>query len=152
MIIRLGVKTETLSETRLDPCDDWSQWSSSHNFSIECVTGDESKEENPDLEYEKFGISKPLNNAVYALVVRYSNGDSYGSASGKGEIVWVYGSEDMAKQAHAAYMRAVDNDDCMATIPAIDANGQETEVSIGNVISGYFCDLESLDIEEHTIS
>lgn len=64
--------------------------------------------------YDKYPIEAEVGDTIYVLYVRYSDGDSFGHASGKGMIV--YASEDLDEitRLRDAYEDNVKDDYCVS--------------------------------------
>lgn len=71
-------------------------WGQKWEFNIEAVSL-----KRPLVEYETLNIAGPVRNGdtVWVLHVTYSEGDSFGCATGKGEVVWVFTQEHAARSA-----------------------------------------------------
>lgn len=77
---------------------------------------------------------------VYVLWVEYSTGDSFGTSTGNGEIMWVFGSETNAEEAKKLILREQDK----VTIKFVDELGHE--IGLSNPAWGYFEDLLAVHI------
>ena len=85
---------QSLIRDRKAPFD----WSAKYNFVVEAVSL-----KRPLVEYETINISGPVKNGdtVWVMHIVKSEGDSCGSSTGMGEVVWVFKNRESAKSAAA---------------------------------------------------
>lgn len=83
---------------------------------------------------------------VYVLSIRYSDGDSFGSTSGKGEVMWVFSDRETAQRAAAALKNAGDN---QQTVEIEVESGKN--VRIQNTGYDCFTHVYSYDVDVFTV-
>lgn len=83
---------------------------------------------------------------VYVLSIRYSDGDSFGNASGKGEIVWVFSDRETAQRASSVLKNAGDNEQSVE----IEVESGK-KVCIQNMGFDYFTHVYSYDVDVFTV-
>lgn len=79
--------------------------------------------------------------AVWVLYITYSSGDSFGRASGQGEILWVFVDETVAWAAQGAVERQRKS----TAFQFVDEDGEDIHLS--NPGCGYFEKIESVNIQ-----
>lgn len=100
--------------------------------------------ENPaGFSYETLNVNWDASpgEEVYVLTMIYSTGDSFGYASGKGEVLWVFKDFDVAKNA-AKRLREQEDE---YSVKIEDETGQTIQLS--NPGSGYFESVEEIRLE-----
>jgi hypothetical protein len=77
-------------------------WGAVYKFNIEAVSL-----KRPLVEYETLNIAGPVayGDRVWVLHIVYNEADSFGCATGNGEIIWVFCNEQMARSAAASIER-----------------------------------------------
>lgn len=125
--------------------EEFGHWSKAHDFEITNVSV-----KKPTEYHDVFDLEVQKGSRVYVLVLRYSTGDSFGKATGKGEIVWAFSEHDFAERVYYEYINN-SNKDSLYLMFEVD-NKKFKRTKIGNTVSGYFEDIESLEIIEHIVS
>lgn len=119
---------------------EYGSWSRQSTFSV----GEASlTEPNNYRSYESFDLCCNVEEGdeVYALVLIYGTGDSFGSASGEGEILWVFREKVLAERAEAWLNENPEK-------YSIEFWQEDlTKVQLSNPASGYFEHIESTRIE-----
>lgn len=96
---------------------------------------------------EDFNINENFNigDEVWVVYMIYSSGDSFGSSTGNGEVLWVFKTEEDAIRAKEAIKEQERN----SSINFNTANGQLVKMS--NPAWGYFENVSSVNIEKFVI-
>lgn len=102
--------------------------------------------------YEKFDLGDDVDikigDVVYVLSMTYNTGDSFGRASGRGEVIWVFKNQEVAEQAYKIWRdKAENSDDYMIEI--FTDSGQSLKLS--NPASGYFEDCGYVDLKSFNV-
>lgn len=86
--------------------EQFGDWHAAYDFSINRVR----KSKPPGYEYEKFSVEFDVvpGDQVFVLSMTYSDGDSFGRAEGKGEVLWVFKDYPTALEAKARWEYACD--------------------------------------------
>ncbi|MGD1524358.1 hypothetical protein [Vibrio owensii] len=152
MRVFVNSKTKLVFSSSPEPDEDWGAWKKQNEFEIESATSFDYSKVDPTIESNDFEVAETESGVIYVLLVRYSDGDSFGTEEGKGEVIWAYSDEAMAEKALQIYEKAIKDQEYTVNLPVLDANGEAREVPIGNVVSGHFCQLESIEIEGISLS
>lgn len=118
--------------------EEYGPWSQQNSFSVggASIT--------PKNCYEEFNLccNVEVGQPVYAMVLRYGTGDSFGNSSGNGEILWVWREKILAEKALEWFNENLEKH----TINFFQED--LTEVQISNPASGYFEWVEDVYIQE----
>jgi len=104
----------------------------------------------PKFEFE-------VNDKVYVLWMTFGDGDSFGSASGKGEVLWVFKNEQIAKEAQLRVMhacrfgRGVPRGDGPLNQLSFRAD-DGSFVQMSNPAGGYFNSCEQIELSEKIVN
>lgn len=124
--------------------EEWGDWRRSQTSSV--VSANLSK---PDryYGYEKFNVcfNADAGQDVYALVLTYGTGDSFGHSSGNMEILWVFQQEILAEKALEWFNEKSEN----YTIEFFQEDLNKIQIS--NPASGYFECVENIEIVKLTL-
>ncbi len=82
---------------------------------------------------------------VFLLVMEYSHGDSFGTSSGNGEVLYVFKDEKVAKEAYKVWRDNIEE----YSIKFLNDAGDT--ITLSNPAAGYFENCEELDILTFTI-
>lgn len=120
---------------------EWGSWSAEHDFEVigvhkSNVSGSDAI--NVCFNYE-------VGDTVYVLYMRYGDGDSFGHASGKGEVLWVFREKILAEKA----LERIEGNPESYNITVYDEC--LNEFTIHNPASDYFSSIEGLFIEEFVV-
>lgn len=90
---------------------------------------------------------------VYVLSIIYSDGDSFGNAEGKGEVVWVFKDFKIAKDAKDALEKAntADKNDVKLKFFSFKTESG-VAVQMANPCAGYFENMSWIDINEFIVN
>lgn len=112
-------------------------WHQTYSFSVDSASLEE-------IYYgDKFTVDFEINvgDTVYALYMIYNDGDSFGRAEGKGEVIWVFKDFQTAKIAAETWEQNADD----YRIKIVLESGKEIELH--NCCAGYFERLTEVGIE-----
>jgi hypothetical protein len=123
--------------------EEYGSWEEHYDFEVKNVFSEKSK------FLEEFDLDVSKGDIVFSLSVKYSTGDSFGYATGKGEIVWIFSKREYADIAMLQYKGQENNTSIKLSLEMPD--GKLKKVILSNVVSGYFENLEELDIKEHVV-
>lgn len=128
-----------VNEERSD--EPYGEWSEEWEFSVNAVfaQGDHS------CEMIDVPFNYNVGDTVHVLYMRHSSGDSFGHASGKGEVLWVFRERILAEKARQAIL---DNPDSFR-IKCYDES--LNEMYICNPASDYFSHIEDVYIESFIV-
>lgn len=123
---------------------DWGSWDASYSFEVHGVYL-------PDAKGQYYGQGEETRitipgivvegQEIYLLIMRWGSGDSFGSDTGRGEVIWAFTDRLVAAQAMMEY-RAKGSE---FSIKINIENG--SEVTLHNPAAGYFERLEDLYID-----
>jgi len=82
---------------------------------------------------------------VYVVTLVYSAGDSFGTAYGKHEVVWVFSDHDLAERLKTKLQRGQHDE----TMSVKTESGKKVKMS--NPVAGYFESLMSIEIDTFVI-
>lgn len=132
-------------ENRSD--EEYGSWSEGWSFSVDDVW---SKTKH-GVDVEPYDLAVSVGDKVWSLVIRFSDGDSFGQANNKGELVWLFSTEEAAKRAQDEYQACIDNEDLSAKITVELAGGVFEKITVDNLATGGCSSLEYFDIDEHIV-
>lgn len=120
---------------------EWGSWSAEHEFSVSGVH----KGKIDGGEAINVCFNYDVGDTVYVLYMRYGSGDSFGHASGNGEVLWVFREKILAEKA----LERVENASCSHSVTVYDE--ALNEFRINNPASDYFSNCEGVYIEEFVV-
>lgn len=124
--------------------EQYGQWKREREFSIHGVGF------KPSLQTRNETISIApavvAGDTVWVLWVEYSTGDSFGSDSGRGEVMWVFVDEDVANNAADQCRIAADS----TSLTFQDEDGEVIHLS--NPAHGYFERLTDVHVVECVVA
>ncbi len=85
----------------------WDNWGTITDYSLTGAYRKKPELLKPGHQMERYKLSIDTEHTVYALVLRYSEIDSFGSNSGKGELIWTYTNKRMAEKAMLEFQKQV---------------------------------------------
>jgi hypothetical protein len=126
--------------------DEWGRdWEEEYHFSVNnaYLSGEH-------MAVESFKTIHDVNvgDTVYVLVIRYSDGNSFGRAYGKGEVLWVFTSKEIAEKASDTFTKAIEEKDYDKPYTIEIELEDGSKVSIGNPVYDYFTTLDECEIIE----
>ena len=142
--MKIYVKTNLVCTHEESEDKEFGHWNQDYDFNIEGVYT-----EKKESYLEEFDLQVQKGSKVYGLVLRYSDGDSFGSATGKGELVWLFSEYEFAERVYHEYMNSIKDDSIYLMLEVDDKQFKRTKM--GNIVNGYFEALEGLEIQEYTV-
>ena len=132
------IHSESIKVSEFREEEDYGSWSREIDYRVH---GASLQSYHADHEYhssEEFSVPDRyavVGGEVYVLWFTYSTGDSFGRSTGDGELMWVFGSEELARAAEQFIKKNPHSD-------SIEFLGEMGEVlKLSNPTSGYFEDL-----------
>lgn len=123
---------------------DWGwSWSKDYDFSIDRVRVVK-EDYKPSYDEDGYQIADDATNA-YVIVMRYSTGDSFGHADGRGEVIHAFGNREIAQAA----LEVIKTQEDEWSFVFKDDFGRE--ISYSNCGAGYYESILSIDIEVFAI-
>ena len=116
--------------------EQYGPWSAEYDFYIRQVR----VVNNPGNSGENFNVDAGYGDPVYIVWIGYGCGDSFGHASGKGEVVFAFGNKDKAIKCTEEIKKD--------TYSYSFLDDFDNEVTLSNPAYGYFEHLEAVEIEE----
>lgn len=123
--------------------EQYGSWSEDYDFSIDKVSVVK-EDYKSSYDEDVYAISDDATTA-YVIVMRYSTGDSFGHADGKGEVIHAFGDRFVAETA----LERIEKQKDEWTFTFKDDFGRE--ISYSNCGAGYFESIWSIDIETFAI-
>lgn len=130
--------TEEVTDSYQSP-EEYGDWSSHNHFSVNRVFLNKPAHAMYTEEFST-GFNVNVGDELHVLYIRYGTGDSFGHASGYGEVQWVFKDINVATEAAKIW----ETPDAWLVKFKIE-DGSIIELS--NPSYGYFEKLESVDIE-----
>jgi hypothetical protein len=127
--------------------EEYGSWFEGWSFSVDDVW---SKTKH-GVDVDPYDLAVSIGDKVWSLVIRFSDGDSFGQANNKGELVWLFSTEESAKRAQDEYQACIDNKDLSAKITIELAGGVFQTITVDNLATGGSSSLEYFDIDEHIV-
>lgn len=123
----------------------YADWSTTNDFTVEGVTLDNKHR----WGYDAIQIAQnvKVGDRVWVLWMTYSDGDSFGSASGKGEVLWVFTDPVVGDNA-LQKLQALDTRH--ATMFDFEDEDGET-LHLANPANDYFSRVEQFYLTAHTV-
>jgi hypothetical protein len=120
----------------------YGSWESDYDFNVNSasLSGDDWK------EIVTIGSDMGVGDIIYILSIRFGTGDSFGSASGRGEVIYAFKDAGVAMEAKRIWEKyGVDE----FSITFLDDEGNEVKMS--NPAAGYFETLECVSVDVFTL-
>lgn len=118
----------------------YGEWWANYSFSVDSVSV--SDEKRYECGGEKFNLDVERGDNVYVVYITYSDGDSLGRSTGKGEVVWVYKERQKAEECAERIERFKGSYSINLEI------GDGQSVSWSNPCRDYFSQLEDVVVKE----
>lgn len=125
--------------------EEYGDWETDYDFTVQgVVKNSRGRWSGLAHDEELFNVcfDAESGDTLYVLWMTYRTGDSFGSSSGNGEIVWVFKDQHRAHEAR----RAILEDQDQFTIAFKDDDNNEIEFT--NPGSGYFESIQQLEVSE----
>ena len=128
--------------------EQYGDWSESWDF---LVTGVSLTSRSPWCE-EKLGclVEVKAGDPVFVLYMTYDTGDSFGRATGKGEVIWVFKDPALAMKAKALWDKENNKRDPSYSIE-FEVDGGQT-VTQSNPAFGYFENVGYIDVQTFLVN
>lgn len=123
--------------------EEYGDWSADYSFGVNGVTTTRSSWSDEEFEVDFEAVA---GDTIYVLSMIYSTGDSFGHATGHGEVLWAFKSKDVADAA----AKAVEGNADGYTIEIISDGGKTVKLS--NPGSGYFETVSSIYVESFILN
>lgn len=140
--MRVIVKSSEYLEYSEEAEEQYGSWSQSWDFNVERVFKADDKYK---AAYDEDGYLIQDGDKAYVIVMRYDTGDSFGSASGKGIVIHVFGNKEVAQAA----LKALEDNQDSDSINVLDDFGREIKLS--NPGWGYFESITYIDLQEFSV-
>lgn len=145
--MKVYVSYEDYCEFEESAQEQYGDWSQSFSFCLGQASL--SKPGLGQFEEIETGVSLTVGQKVHVLLLRYGEGDSFGHASGKGEVMWVFSDENLAKEAKKRFEFACGEHPQGVKLPSIAFKTDCGKyVALENPVGDYFAVLESLELRE----
>lgn len=129
--------------------EEYGEWSADYDFKVQSVSTAslESKYRRYDYREERFEVDfeATSGDTIWVLSMTYSSGDSFGSSTGNGEVLWVFKSRKHAEQAADNFN---ENKDTYQIDIKTDGGA---DIKLSNPAAGYFENLGSMYVEPFTL-
>lgn len=129
-----------------DATEEYGDWWRESEFSVQGATLNEP--ENYRCEMFEVAFDVVVGDTVHVLSMIYSSGDSFGTETGLGEILWVFKDQTLAEDAKL-YWEA--NDEFVERAVSFQVDGGKT-VTMSNPAYGYFENCSSVDLHTFIIT
>lgn len=122
--------------------EEYGDWGSTYDFHVEGV----SLTSRNLYEEEKLGclVDVKAGDVVFVLYMTYDTGDTFGTAKGQGEIIWVFKDANLAMKAKDLWTKENDKRDPEFSIEFEVDGGQKVKQS--NPAAGYFENVGYIDV------
>lgn len=127
------------SESSAEPYGDWS---SSWRFKVEGASL--TSHDRYDEEKFEVGFEIEAGEPVFVLYMVYDTGDTFGRATGKGEVLWAFKDAKTATEALARWREENDKRDPDYYVTFEDETGRVVQLS--NPAAGYFENLGYIEL------
>ena len=127
---------------------EWGSWSEDWDFSVRSVST--SSRDRYNEEKFTLDIDVKAGDHVFVLYMVYSTGDTFGRASGKGEVLWVFKDADTAREALRLWKEENDKRDPEYSVKFEDDTGRVIQLS--NPGSGYFENVSYIELETFLVN
>lgn len=126
----------------------YGSWSEEWDFDVTGV----SLSSRDRYEEEKFTIDFDVKagDPVFVLFMTYSTGDTFGRATGKGEVLWVFKDAELAKKAKDLWVEENEKRDPEFSIEFEVDGGKKVKLS--NPAAGYFENIGYLDLHTFLVN
>ena len=128
--------------------EQYGEWRQSYDFSVEGV----SLTSRDRYDEEKLGclVDVKAGEPVFVLYMTYDTGDSFGHATGKGEVIWVFKDAGLAMAAKAKWEAENQKRDPEFSIEfEVDGN---IDVRQSNPAAGYFENIGHVSVETFLVN
>ncbi len=138
--MELFVKYSSHCSSSYHSSEQYGRWNEAYSFDVTGVQLTDPKSYSVDTINVNFEAVP--GDTVWVMSITYSTGDSFGYATGKGEVIWVFKDQDTAEQASQIWTKTA-NDAVKVSFP-VDSG--ET-IKLCSPVYGYFERLEHVSIQ-----
>ena len=134
------------------PIEEYGFWHKDYEFDVVnvSVTDPRKLPGSCEVSVETIEIPSAVNvgDTVYVLYMTYSDGDSFGTAEGQGEVLYVFKNKQIAEEAHTKWVNACDVglDEVLNSV-CFHKDDRST-LALSNPASGYFSNVGHIDLIE----
>lgn len=151
----LAVLHNTIRDSHHRDSGEYSNWRTEQRFSVvgvEHVDSQDALPMNSRPDYDTFNVPGDIGDVAYVISMTYRTGDSFGNASGNGEILMVYTDKVIAKDALTRFKDAIkDNKDPYSVSIPVQTHDGCVMFDCVNPAAGYFERAESVDLDAFII-
>lgn len=128
--------------------EQYGDWRQSYDFGVEGV----SLTSRGRYDEEKLGclVDVKAGDVVYVLYMTYDTGDTFGRATGKGEVIWVFKDVQLAMKAKQRWIEENDKNDPEFSIE-FEVDGGET-LTQSNPAAGYFENVGYISVDTFLVN
>lgn len=138
---------ETCTHSSREPVE-YGSWREEWNFSVKGVSL--TSRDRWNEEHLGCLVDVKAGDPVFVLYMTYDTGDTFGRATGRGEVIWVFKDADLARKALAQWKEENDKRDPEFSI-TFEVDGGET-VTQSNPAAGYFENVGYIDLESFLVN
>lgn len=127
---------------------DWDfSWGEENNFNVIAVNTSSQSRKPYSINEECVNVNFEASQGekVYVVAMIYSTGDTFGSSSGNGEVIWVFKDFEYAKRA-AESLKEKEKE---YSIDFVDETGMH--ITLSNPGAGYFERIEQIRVESFIV-
>jgi len=126
---------------------EYCEWRSEYDFCVKGVSITHKKE----YDEEKYSLPDiKIGDVVFVLYMIYSSGDSFGSSTGNGEILWVFKDAELGEKAKAKF--EAENDSCDPKFSIEIETDEGTTFKMSNPAAGYFKNMAAVRLDTFLVS
>lgn len=128
--------------------EEYGDWSASYDFQVVGV----SLTSRDHYGEEQLGclVDVKAGDTVFVLYMTYDSGDTFGHATGQGEVIWVFKDADLAMKAKALWVAENNKRDPEFSI-AFEVDGGQT-VKQSNPAAGYFENVGYIEVQSFLVN
>jgi len=127
--------------------EDYGSWEERYDFSVVAVHRSKPETLRGWWDGEAFEVPFEVaaGDTVYVLSMSYNTGDSFGRASGCGEVLWVFKDEQLAHEACRIWEESENNHSVKFKVESGDT------VTLNNPGAGYFETINCVNVESFQV-
>lgn len=148
--MKLFVQYKSVCVEEYHSGEQYGDWSAEYDFTVKGVSTaslKSGKYRQTDYLEEEFEVDFDATpgETIWVLSMVYSSGDSFGSSSGNGEVLWVFKSRELAEHVASQV-----NDNSEQFQIAIKTDGG-ADIVLSNPAAGYFENISAMYVEPFTL-
>lgn len=128
--------------------EEYGGWSEDWDFSVDGVSL--SSRDRYNEEFFDIDVDLKEGDTVSVLYMIYGTGDTFGYATGRGEVLWVFKDPNVAQEALVKWETENNKRDPDFSVKFKDDSGRE--VMLINPGAGYFENVSSIDLKTFTVN